>query len=387
MSVSLTKSPPELVFAGNCIIWCLQSSDLGDDDLIKLIGYQLLSDGVPVMAMKSIRARAENTDECINFERHAKRLVFTSIPKPEASATPFEDTNAMRKLTLKYGSIEIDKVECSNTVSVDSESDEIRLINAAFPKFINPQSLVQNNAFVMSDRPKVNEFTPTSHDWIWVYGGSTVVITAWNTDNNIYYTQAFPTPDNQVTIVPIGIIQHSLQSTTPRFRVVVNMGSSSKTYWFFKKCVTCDEYNEVLFLEQKGGRSTVIFDCDIDIAVSSTSQTVKLSMPCVDESSQSLGYDRDILTSYGETIADKVSKVPITLRKVIEDDPKLIEYYKQFLASPSHHLKIKLPNGEWDYVKFNIVSSGSGIFQSQEDTILSVTGEYHLPVNFPNSMT
>jgi len=387
MATSITKSPPELVFSGNCIVWCIQSSDIGDDTIIKYSAYQLVDDsGNPITALKSILPRAVGADECINFQSNLRRAVFTSIPIPEASVLVLEDTNAIKKIKLKYGTIEVDLEECSNSVNVESESEVVTLINCAIPEFISSESLLADDAFIMSDRPIVNEFTHYSHDWMWIYGGSGVVITAFNAFGNDVYEQTLLTADGKVNIVPIGVIQHNMPASTVKFKVEVNIGTGSKTFWFYEKCQPCEEFTEVLFLEQKGGRATVIFDCDRSFVVSSTAQKVALATPCLDPVGNSSGIDRSILSKYGESNADKRAFRQITLTKILNDDLSIIEWYSQFLSSNNHHIKVKLPDGTCDYRKINLQTGGSGIFQDGEFTFLRITGEYHIADNLPNGL-
>lgn len=386
MSTSISKSPPEVVFSGNCIVWCLQSSDIGDDTIIKYTAFQLVGPDGPISAMKSILPRGTGVDECINFQRNLHRAVYTSIPIPDASPSVQEDFNAYKKIKLKYGTIEVNLEECTNMVSVDNESDEVTILNCALPEFMSSEALLQPGAFIMSDRPIVNQFTQYSHDWIWIYGGTSVTVTAFNKIGDFIQIANLNTVDDVVNIVPVGVIQHSFPATTTKIKVDISIGGSTKSYWFYEKCQTCKEYTEILFLEQKGGRSTVIFDCDRSIVVNSNYQTIALATPCVDNAAVASGYDRDILSKYGESMSNKKSYKQITLNKIVDDDLELVEWYTQFLSSPNYHIKVKLPNGTWDYRKFNLQSGSSGIFRDGDVTILSVTGEFQMPENMPNGL-
>ena len=386
MATTITKSPPSVVFSGNCVVWCLQSSDIGDDEIVKYTAYRLIDANGPISAMKSILPRAVGTDECINFKNNLHRSVYTSIPIPEASAAVVQDPNAIRKVKLQYGTIEVNLVECENTIDVTNESDEVTLINCALPEFMSIEAIVQSGSFIMSDRPVINQFTHYSHDYFWVYGSSSITVTAFSKNGDFIYIGNLSTTDNVVNIVPVGVIQHNMPAATTKIKVDISIGSTTHTYWFYEKCQSCQEYTEILFLERKGGRATVIFDCERQVSVSNQYETIALATPCVDGAAAASGYDRELLTKYGESISNKKSYQQISMSKIVDDDPELIEWYTQFLSSPSYHLKVKLPNGTWDYRKFKLQAGSSGLFRDGDVTILTVTGEYHMPENMPNGL-
>jgi hypothetical protein len=384
MAVTIQSSPNEVIAAHNCARWCLSIDDIGTPpDSKNVIGFQLIDElGNPLHALEVINPRAAGFHECIPYKRNIENLVYTSVPIIGVN-TATEDPTAYKKIKLKYGEINYDFVTCETLENIVSESTEHILLNCAFPEYFNP---FIGDTFVMSNRPNVMDFNNDSLDWIWVYGTASVNITAYNkagTSTNIgtVVTDLFP-----VTIVPVGRGHYGMPAGTVRYRVRITYGAVTRDIWYFEKCQDCKRYNEVLFLERYGGRCTVLFDCNPVVSISSSYQEIFKHTPCFTAPGGESLIDQNVLSRGGRTISQKQSWESVTLRKFIPNDMKYIEFYKEFLASNSYHLRMEKNSLERGYIKFLVESGSIRIYQDQEEPLLEITGRYHLSENMAGDL-
>lgn len=171
-----------------------------------------------------------------------------------------------------------------------------------------------------------------------------------------------------------------MPSSTVRIRIRVTIGANVTDYWYFETCHSCKNYNEVLFLERYGGRCTVLFDCKPSVSVNTSYQEIFRHVGVIPNDSDTV-YDQKLLSTGGRTIANKQSWESVTLTKVLPDDPKIIDFYKEFLSSHSYHLRYEKNQWERGYIKFIVESGSIRIYEDSEEPVLQITGRYHLPEN------
>lgn len=385
MSASIISSPLPVVPVGNSLTWALQLSDIGTPPIsFRVLAYQLVDESNnPLTALETIMPRAAATPESIPFHHNLRKLVWTSVPDVFNGTGVIHDETAYKKVKLKYGDIFFDYSDgCTITETIESFSDEITIVNYAVPEWKRP---TLGDAFIMSSRPYRNEYTKYSHDFLYIYGATVVEIHAYDKDGNDTLVQTHNTVADRVNMCTIGRAHHAMPSSMHTYRVRVTGSGINQIYFFYPKCDATQHYIEVLFLEQLGGRSTIIFDRSRTIDANSSQTQIVQYVPPFGAWEAENGVDLNILGKSGNTIADKVTTRQITLQKVIEDDTNLIEYYTMFAASKSYHIKYH-DDVILGYQKF-IVNPGSfRIFQDNQDSILEISGVVHLAENYPNGI-
>ena len=377
MAVTIFKSPPAVVGVYNSIEWILKISDIGTPGTsIKKIGYKLVDeDDNDLTELESVRSPVANMEIPLNFTLDCRGLVQTMLPATGMIAVT-EDEFFSKKIKLVYGEIITDLVACETTVTVETPSDEVTILNCALQTYEYADNYFASPR-ILSHVPKVHSMATTAVFYLWVWQVASVTVTNSDGDSIVYTT----TPD--VSVVPLkasnfldweDLTYLDVEVAGVRtFRVNLYKPDCDANIWGSERTI--------MYLDSLGGRYAMSFETFDNYAMESDydiiKKTERFTLPTTFE-----GDNIQLYNSGGETVINKNNKDSITLitsTAVTEATTDWIrEWYKAFLASPSHHIYIQTGADFSAFHKF-IIESGRVVYRAAEGQIDMVITGYVSP--------
>lgn len=357
MAVSIFKSPPPVVGVYNSIEWILKISDIGTPGVnIKKIGYYLATDGgVPLTETESIQSPAVNMEIPLNFTLDCRGLVQTMFPQLGMSGVT-EDQFFSKKIKLMVGEIVTDLVSCETTSTIETPSSVVTILNSALQTYEYADNYFASPR-ILSHVPKRHRMVNTANFYLWVWKCASVTVTNSDGDSLVYTT----TPD--VSVVPLKASMFLAWENLTYFDVNVAGVMTFRVNLYKPDCEAnlWGSERTIQYLDPLGGRYYMSFE-EIDNYSMSSNYEVTKKIERFKLPTTFAGDDVQLFNSGGETVINKTNKDTITLvttTAVSEQTTEWVrEYYKAFLASPSHHIFVQTGGSFAAYHKF-IIESGT----------------------------
>lgn len=380
MAVTIFKSPPAVVGVYNSIEWILKISDIGvPNTTVKKIGYYLADEsGTPLTEMESIRSPVANMEIPLNFTLDCRGLVRTMIPENNLAA-PIEDEYFSKIIKLVYGEIVTDLVECETVVTVETESDEVTILNNALQTYEYREDYF-NTPRILSHVPDRHNMLTTSTFYLWVWDVASVTITPSSGSAIVHTTTA------DVSVVPLSPTQFINWQTLTYIDVTV---AGIRTFRINLSPPDCDAGSfgsdrTIMYLDSLGGRYAMSFETFDNYSMQSDydviSKTERFTISPTFE-----GDNAQLYNTGGETVINKRNRDTITLittTALTDTTPLTVDYvrewYKAFLASPAHHIYVQHGGDFAGWHKF-IIESGTVNYRDEVGQIDMVITGYISP--------
>lgn len=265
MAVNLISQPKKYSPAHWSVPFSIELTDLGTPPTRIDFGYYLAeSGGTRLMEDKKHKPFAISTPFVLDFKSNAARQVYTSFPTQ--SATQQTDSNIIKALKLKYGTVSYNGSTCETVKAISSDSNVFYAINSAANT--DTHSLFGDSSgftgtrtgLLLSQRPDRWKLLYGSRDYLWFLGVGTIEVKYFNGSSQVGATQTFTLTGS--TTVKYVCLDYSLYSiSTPLTHATVTMwdganGDNGKTYQiYYCNCADQDDYIGILFLEPLGGRA------------------------------------------------------------------------------------------------------------------------------------
>lgn len=390
MGITRKSSPKQYNPAYNCLVYCLETDDIGSANIVRRIAYQLVNENdEPVTAVESVRPFAAFETICFDFTRDVRGLVSTAYPSVDTGAAQ-EDAVIFYAVKLKYWEIVTDTITCETVEEPAQYSNLVYIWNGA----------TQVYEIADFDMPRLGNHYPDRisfgagarpHLWI-LRGIFDEPIQATYTINGGYVPTTLNVPmGHKASILPmypegLGMVSingvRSMEISIPAlnrsFVITYDVGKSSA---FGDN--PCGEEGEgsifapktmqhIMFLDALGGRSMISFEEVDELGMISENGTICAYRGCNMGTAEDNG---NILNKDGLSISNKTSSEKVSLVTEADNSKGMMELYKAFLASTEYHIQ-SIYNEVIEFRKF-ILDSGTITYYKADDRVeLRVSGYF-----------
>ncbi len=205
MSTTLTSQPQQALTTGNCGEFQLELTTAGSGAIEKKAGYKIFLDGQEVTQEDEFLPYT-GSPEKVDVMPVIKGLVKSEIPGFNVSSIG-DLTGAVKDTYLRYGHIDLNTEDCSQTSFLTQTSDTITAIDGRLPGWFNLSDLV-SQPVVLSEKPAKVNVGLGQRDWLCVYrhsGPIGIKVVGYNANNSqVYYQTLTVTSTRKVKAIPIG---------------------------------------------------------------------------------------------------------------------------------------------------------------------------------------
>lgn len=379
MAITLTKQPAEVVPTHDFVDWGMTMDDIGDDVIIKKIGYQLVyENGDEITPLESFRPLVAGDEFITDFQDDIKSLVVTMIPLIDIPAVA-NDTMIHRKIKLKFGEIITDTstFPCTTTTNITQESPLITIVNSCIQVYEN--GFITDGSFAgpipLTHQPHNIWQHRESRNWLWLLGSASGVLTTSDGQSASLIPAFFC---NYIPLHPHGLELDNVDTLDwIQYNYSAPGGSGSYRINFRDDCKNGLEFKNIMFLDPKGGRCCMSFELVQDFTVDTSQQLIQTFVPMYPESSSS--NDNVTRQNIGDvTVTNKQVRDRITLVRDAPNNKEHREWFKAFLASSGYHIQFKNNNGQLIFQKF-IIESGSIVYNRPDEEVDFVISGFLVP--------
>lgn len=336
MAVTLLGVPPTPATRNEFNVLFSQSSG-GTLPEIRKAFYQLKQGGTDIGGKKVVDFFGSTIPA--NFSEIAKNFVRPSVPALSGTSA-FEVTSMVKEFVIEYGEriINIETGEKTDEVQGTSPAIKYSFIGQSYH---DQQSFQSKGYSVLSSRPKSFDSFEGQYDWLYIACGNSATVTVRATIRSAtggVTGSILPqsVSANTVKAFPVGYANFfgglSVEvGGSAIFYINVN-GSDVETYTvWFKGCTDSNFLNQLVWLEPKGGFSSMMFN---DVA-SGIDRTFNSS-------------DRYVSSSFSDVrsattaISGLVSNETFTLKRKVRNDYDLQRFIKTIAASDEQYMVMKV---------------------------------------------
>lgn len=347
-------------------------------------GYQLIcEDGTPVTALEQLEPK-DGVPFCLDFQLDISKFVYTPAPPTcngRGSGTRLETVEGLeKKFYLEYWEVVFNKEDCISTIEGKTSTARYCLLNSAPPYWGLINTSTTKDLQILTYMPEYKELCRDSCDFIYIYGGGTVLLVGWLANGKLgpILGKFSGGADTSVVVIDGSTIPENVT------KVEVKINGVTIGNYVMKKCC-CENGAEIAFQSSLGGYSILNF-CKAKKGVKNTSREV---CRWVDKNAKP--NSREYKTQGGISVVDKKSYRTYSLTTDIPYPSKSTEFYlESFLSSGSHfvNIPIAIPSvPEFDcafdsWVKFKVTSGA--VFADEDKCTLTVSGQVLIPHTQPN---
>ena len=373
MAIIVVTFPSPTASALECLEWTFTMDDIGSPTAPKFMGYKLMDSlGNTIGKEESYRATSITEIIPLDFSDDVQGLVTTMIPLIDPGAA--NDNFIITTVTLAIWEIEHDTVTCDSVISNYMELDPVKIVNGICQEYetnIIEAPLAGDSISFLSHQPAVIKQCRDALNFMWILAHHPELAITYSTPGE---SDVPLTPPFDAFYIPMHIrdVFPTAWETAEYFDVA--FADSTTTFRvYLEDCCCGAENSNILYLDPKGGRSAISFECVSEYAMDNNFVVVDRYIACHPEPAEvNDQYSR--LTAGGRTAMNKKNTEKLTLVHTTASTDENAEWYKAFLASTGYHVQITKQDGTLTFRKF-IVESGSFVYRALEGEIdLVITG-------------
>lgn len=370
MAIIVVSFPSVTTSALECLEWTFTMDDIGSPTAPKFMGYKLMDSlGNTIGKEESYRATSITEVIPLDFSDDVQGLVTTMIPLIDPGAA--NDNYIITTVTLAIWEIEHDTVTCESVISNYVELDPVKIVNGICQEYetnIIEAPLPGDIVSFLTHQPAIIKQCRDALNFMWVLGGAKI---RYNTPSD---TEVSLSPSFDAYYIPMHIrdVFPSSWQTAEYFDVTFDECATAFRV-YLEECCCGAQNSNILFLDPKGGRSAISFDCVSEYTMDNNFVVIDRYIACHPEPAE-LNDQYNRLTAGGKTAMNKKNTERMTLVHTTASTDENAEWYKAFLASTGYHVQITKQDGTLTFRKF-IVESGSFVYRALEGEIdLVITG-------------
>lgn len=281
MAINVTQAPNTNCSANDPIVWKFQFTALGTPPVKKSMTYYLADSGGTRISEIYVWT-PEATSEICTFDAASivRSLVSTSFPNLAGIQT---DSLAVIGIKVKYTESDFDTSTCIDSPGSETSTGTVYAWNTAL-NFNTISDFIftgGKTGTLMNSYPTRMYWGSDNLPFMWFAGAGSIQITWYSSSGaslgTITYTLTSATTSKYINL---DYAYHGITIKPSSARIIVNNGSTSKTYTASYDVCTCrDFFTGFMFLDPLGGRSFASVSCKIESSVSRSNQDVVMYNP------------------------------------------------------------------------------------------------------------
>lgn len=374
MAIHILNEPDPVTSAYKPVVFSLYADTLATGSFTTKIAYQLLdSVGNAITNLESFTPMVEDVAYDIDFQRDVAPYVATFIPNINHLAV-IEDTMISKSFRLRFFEITVDSISCEPEIGANQFSEYFTVVNGVAQYY--EHNLLNDSVAVLSHQPQEFQMCLTAMNNIWIKGTTQVKLTAKD-KNGTLSTVKTSNLTHDYNIYPFNAYfsTMSVNNISELQLEIVEIGKIYKIAIVDCQCDKGRDWQNIMFLDQYGGRSMMSFESvdsfeisnDFEVIEKYTKQITPPLFPNYDTINN--------LTHGGKSILNKSVKDTINLRFSTKYSDDYKAFFKAFFASTGYFIQTNNPLTNEPHLRKFIVNNGQFVYSKNDENIeLQISG-------------